>query len=175
MGLFDLFKGKPKQPEDYFLVSITDVMVGVEHPQRKKEEVKWADIETIKIITTDQGPSHPDVWLALLGSETGCLIPQGSKGYDEIYDRVSAYEGFDFENVIKAMGCTDNQEFLVWAKNKTKAKCSAYESEISRPFIRRSDICDCRLRNRDIAAGNTIKRPREKKKWNIFCENADRK
>ncbi len=118
MGLFDFLKNKPKQPEDYFEVTITDEMVSVEHPQRKKEQVKWADIETIKIITTDQGPAQPDVWIALLGSETGCLIPQGAKGYDEIYDRISQYEDFNFENVIKAMGSTDNEEFLVWSKNK---------------------------------------------------------
>ena len=119
MGLFDFLKGKPKQPEDFFVVTITNEKVTVEHPQRKKEEVKWIDIETIKIITTDQGPFQPDVWLALLGRETGCLIPQGAKGYDEIYDTVSKYEDFNFENVIKAMGSTDNEEFLVWEKNKT--------------------------------------------------------
>ena len=118
MALFDFLKRRPKQPEDYFAVTVTNETVTVEHPQRKKEKVNWADIESIKIITTDQGPLQPDVWLALLGSQSGCLIPQGAKGYDEIYDIVSAYEGFNFEEVIKAMGCTDNQEFLVWTKDK---------------------------------------------------------
>ncbi len=118
MGLFDFLKGKPQQPEDLFIVTITNETVTVEHPERKKEQVRWADIESVKIITTDQGPMQPDVWLALLGKETGCLIPQGATGYDEIYDIVSGYEGFNFENVIKAMGCSDNKEFLVWIKNK---------------------------------------------------------
>src|SRR5258706_9579823 len=111
MALFDFLKGKPKQPEDYFLVTINNESVTVEHPQRKKEQVKWADIDSIKIITTDQGPIQPDVWLALLGSETGCLIPQVAKGYDEIYDTVSKYEDFNFENVIKAMAQSITKNF----------------------------------------------------------------
>jgi hypothetical protein len=119
MGLFDFLKSdkeKRKNPEDYFTVTITDELVKVEHPKRKTEQIKWADIDNIKIITTDQGPFQPDVWIALLGSETGCLIPQGAKGHDEVYNIVSKYERFNFENVIKAMSSTDNQEFLVWTR-----------------------------------------------------------
>lgn len=119
MGLFDFLKkntDKKKNPEDYFKVTITDKEVTVEHPKRKTEQVKWADIDCIKIITTSQGPFQPDVWLALLGRESGCLIPQGAKGHEEVYNIVSKYDRFDFENVIKAMSSGDNQEFLVWTR-----------------------------------------------------------
>ena len=109
-------KKKHKEPEEYYTVTITEDFIRVEHPKQKTEEIAWSDIEEIKLINTDQGPFLPDVWLALLGRETGCLIPQGAEGYDTVYDRVSKYEGFDFENVVKSMGCVDNAEFLLWKK-----------------------------------------------------------
>jgi len=33
-----------------------------------------------------------------------------------VYDIVSKYKGFNFENVIAAAVCTENQEFIVWRK-----------------------------------------------------------
>ena len=118
MSFFDrLFKkAKPKIPEDDFTVTITGKFIKVEHPQRKTEQVLWENIKQIKLINTDQGPWLPDIWLALLGDEDGCLIPQGAKGFDEVYDIVSKYEGFNFENFIKSMSCTDNAEFDLWTK-----------------------------------------------------------
>lgn len=118
MGLFNIFKRKKrKQPEDYFKIEINDEWITVEHPKRKKEVVRWNDIESIKMITTDDGPFLPDLWLALLSSDGGCLIPQGAKGYNEVYEIVSEYSGFDFEKIIIAMGITQNAEFTVWKKN----------------------------------------------------------
>ena len=99
-----------------FKVTITDTFVRVEHPERKTEQVLWENIEQIKFINTDEGPWMPDVWLALLGKEDGCLIPQGAKGFEEVYDIVSKYDGFNFENAIKSMSCADNAEFQLWTK-----------------------------------------------------------
>jgi len=108
-----------KNPEDDFKVTITDVLIKVEHPERKTEQVHWATIWQIKLINTDAGPLQPDVFLALFGKDEGCLIPQGAKGYDEVYNIVSKYEGFDFGGVIKSMTCSDNAEFLLWTKTET--------------------------------------------------------
>jgi len=103
-------------PEDYFNVIITEDYIQVEHPNKKTEKIYWKNINNIKLINTDEGPWLPDVWLAILDDVEGCIIPQGAKGCDEIYDIVSKYEGFDFENVIKSMQCTDNAEFELWSK-----------------------------------------------------------
>ena len=119
MGIFDKLFGKKKNPEDYFTVTITDEMIKVEHPGRKTEQVNWKDIVEIRMINTSAGPAMPDVWLALMGGENGCLIPQGAKGYKEVYDIVSKYDGFDFNNVIKSMGCSDDAQFLLWKKPGT--------------------------------------------------------
>lgn len=116
MSIFSRFFNKKKYPEDYFKVTITEIFVRVEHPKRATEEITWQDIELIKLINTDQGPCLPDVWLALLGRESGCLIPQGAEGFEIVYEIVSKYPGFNFENVTNSMRCTDNAEFDLWQK-----------------------------------------------------------
>ena len=121
MGILDwLLKPKNKQevtqPEDNYTVTINDNSVKVEHPKRATEEIDWEDIEEIRLINTDQGPWLPDVWLLLLGKGKGCSLPQGAKGFDDVYDVISKYEGFNFENVIKSMSCTDNAQFELWRK-----------------------------------------------------------
>jgi hypothetical protein len=118
MGFLDkLFKREnDKNPEADFRVTITDILIKVEHPHRKTEQVLWGNIQEIKLINTEEGPWMPDVWLALIGKEDGCLIPQGSEGFDEVYDIVSKYDGFNFENVTHSMRCTDNAEFHLWSK-----------------------------------------------------------
>ncbi|PCJ01127.1 MAG: hypothetical protein COB15_01450 [Flavobacteriales bacterium] len=118
MGLFDKLFKKTEQPEDRFKVTINDEFIMVEHPQRKTEKVIWKNITEIRIITTDEGPWMPDVWLALFGKEEGdgCLIPQGAEGWEQVYNIVSEYEGFDFEQFINSMGCAENEQFLVWRK-----------------------------------------------------------
>lgn len=105
-----------KQPEDYYKTEITDVYVKVTHPKRKTEQIDWNEIEEIKLINTDDGPFLPDVWLILIGNGKGCSIPQGSDGWNKVYDIVSKYDGFNFENVIKSASCTDNETFEVWQK-----------------------------------------------------------
>ena len=109
-------QGKPKQPEEYYEVTVTGDFIRVEHPGQKIEEILWADIETITLVNTNQGPWFPDIWLALEGKGPGCYIPQGSKGFDEVFEIVSKYEGFNFENFGKSMTCTDNVRFPLWAK-----------------------------------------------------------
>ena len=98
-------------------MTITEEFVKIEHPQRKTEMVRWDDIVEIWFINTDEGPAAPDVWLTLVGSESGCLIPTSDcGGYDQVYDIVSKYEGFDFQNVIASMSCAHNARFLLWRK-----------------------------------------------------------
>lgn len=117
MGFFfNLFKPKLKHPEDYYTVIVTEKFVRVEHPKIKTEQIAWSEIKVIKLINTDKGPWAPDIWLTLIGENSGCMIPQGAKGYDEVYEIVSKYENFDFEKVIESMTCTDNKDFILWRK-----------------------------------------------------------
>lgn len=106
----------PLYPESEFVVTVTSDFVRVEHPSITTQNIFWSDLNEVSIITTDEGPLNPDVWLVLKGDVGGCRIPQGCTGYDSVYDIVSAYDGFDFDEVIKAMTSTDNNEFLLWQR-----------------------------------------------------------
>ena len=115
-------KPKVKQPEDYFETTITDEFVKVEHPERETEQILWKDINVIKLINTDAGPIAPDIWLALLGKKSGCLIPHGSDGFDNVYEIISKYDNFDFESVTNSMRCAKNEEFLLWERKDGMAQ-----------------------------------------------------
>lgn len=121
MSLLDIIrsmlKTKKHQPEDDYTTTITNSYVEVAHPKWNGGKVLWSDLHTILLVNTDEGPWLPDVWLTLIGTTGACSIPQGSKGYEEVYAIVSQYEGFNFENVIKSMSCTDNAEFVLWHKS----------------------------------------------------------
>lgn len=118
MGISDNLFGKEpaKNPEDDFTIMITDELVRVEHPQRKTEQISWNDIKEIWLVNTDTGPASIDIWLALVGDGSGCLVPHGTDGYNKVYDIVSAYDGFDFEKVIESMSSTADERFVVWKK-----------------------------------------------------------
>ena len=104
-------------PEKEYTVVMTRNGVACEHARRKREFVAWDEICEIRLVTTDDGPLLPDVWLMLVGRQGGCSAPQGVVGYDELYDRVSRFSGFDFESVIAAAACIDNAEFICWRRS----------------------------------------------------------
>ncbi len=117
MGFLDkFFKKDDNQPEDYYKVIVTDVEIKVERHNFATESVLWNDLHTVHLINTDQGPSQPDVWLILTGYKSQCKIPQGSDGFEKVYDIVSKFDGFKFDNFIKSMSCTDNAELQLWTK-----------------------------------------------------------
>lgn len=121
MGFFsNLFTQKLEHPEDYYKITITEEFVQIEHPNIKTEQIAWSDIETVKLVNTDKGPWAPDVWLNLIGKNSNCMIPQGAKGYDEVYEIVSEYENFDFQKVGESMTCTENRHFTLWERNSVK-------------------------------------------------------
>ncbi|PHS29470.1 MAG: hypothetical protein COA82_12685 [Alkaliphilus sp.] len=93
-----------------------EIGLKVEHPDGTIEYSKWEEIVRISIITTDQGPVYDDIFLMLFKKEKGCLIPSESDGYNEVYEKVSNFEGFDFNKYIEAMSSATNNEFLCWQK-----------------------------------------------------------
>ena len=88
----------------------------VEHPKWGIEMLIWTDLQKVFYINTDEGPWLPDLWLTLVGNNSSCRIPLGVKGFEEVYNTVSKFPGFDFDNAVKAISCTDNAEFLLWTK-----------------------------------------------------------
>jgi hypothetical protein len=118
MGFFSKLFGQKAagKPEDNYVTTVTDKYIRVEHPSRKTEQINWDDIVEIRLVNADERPIAPDIWLLLIGDDSGCSIPHGSKGYEQVYDIVSKYEDFNFENVIKSMSSTGNEQFVLWIK-----------------------------------------------------------
>lgn len=114
--LSPLFAKRSPKPEDEFVVTLTDDDITVAHPERKTESVRWDDVQAIKVLTTDAGPFFPDVWFVLIGTNGGCVFPQGAPNAESAYDRISQFDGFDFETFIHAMSSAKNEEFLLWSR-----------------------------------------------------------
>ena len=119
--LFDRIKAvfgkkRPWQPEDDYIITLTGEYISVINPKGITETVHWADVHTILLLTTDQGPFEPDIWFVLIGTQGKCVFPQGAPKSDEAYDHISQFEGFDFEVFIKAMSITHNEEHVLWKR-----------------------------------------------------------
>src|SRR6266480_3322286 len=83
-----------------------------------REQIKWDEVVEIRIITTDEGPFREDVFFALVGSNgKGCLVPHDAAARTKLLEELQVrFAGLDNETVIKAMGSTSNDNFLVWKK-----------------------------------------------------------
>jgi hypothetical protein len=97
-------------------VECDDTGIKVVHPNGTVESSRWDEIIKVSVITTDQGPFVDDVFLALFKEDKGCIIPSTVHGYNDAYEIVSKFEGFDFSKYIESMSSTSNNEFICWHK-----------------------------------------------------------
>src|SRR5713226_6807947 len=104
------------QPEQAFVITLTDEDVTCQRPNGLVEAVNWDDLQAVIVETNDQGPIAMDVYWLLVGKKGGCIIPQGATGEDELLSRLQALEGFDNAALIEAMSSTENQRFLCWKR-----------------------------------------------------------
>lgn len=109
------------EPEAQFIVRLTDAGVSCHRPDGLVESVAWADLRAVLIETNDSGPFLMDVFWILIGSQSGCVVPQGATGEDELLGRLQQLPGFDNQALIDAMLSTDNQRFLCWEKGKQES------------------------------------------------------
>ena len=80
------------------------------------ERVRWDELRKVTIITTDQGPFLEDVFFILESSNSGALITHDWATKIQLLEQLEKLPNFNFEQVIKAMTCTDNNSFLCWEK-----------------------------------------------------------
>lgn len=106
----------PREPECRVVVHLTESGVRCERPDGLTEQVAWADLQRVEILTTDEGPFLPDLFWLLHGTTGGCAVPQGATGDGELRRRLGRLPGFDNGAVITAMGSTDNARFLCWQR-----------------------------------------------------------
>jgi hypothetical protein len=103
-------------PESFYVVQISEANVSCRGPKGTIESVEWDDLESVEVITTDEGPFLPDSFWFLNGLKTGCVIPWGATGETELLHRLQKLPGFQNEALIRAATTTDNARILCWKK-----------------------------------------------------------
>ncbi len=79
------------------------------------ERVRWEDLKSVTIVTTDQGPFLEDVFFVFETKDAGVVISQEWSVKLKLLDLMEKkLEGVDNEQFIAAMGCTDNARFTIW-------------------------------------------------------------
>lgn len=79
------------------------------------ERVRWEDLKSVTIVTTDQGPFLEDVFFVFETKDAGVVISQEWSVKLKLLDHIEKkLEGVDNEQFIAAMGCTDNARFTIW-------------------------------------------------------------
>ena len=108
-----LFRVVPVPPER---VTFDDERVVRTMRDGRTEQVRWDDLREVGIVTTDAGPFVDDVFWLLIGDEGGCVVPSEAEGTGALLARLQELPGFDNGAVVRAMGCTDDERFVVWQR-----------------------------------------------------------
>jgi hypothetical protein len=82
VALFEPWLPKPGTSSGYRLL-VTDDEVACEHPKRRRESIRWEDVNRIWFVTTSDGPRLPDHWILLEGS--GVVRSTEAVGFDGIW------------------------------------------------------------------------------------------
>jgi hypothetical protein len=87
---------------DKYTLVITPDDFACEHRQRKRESIRWADVNQIWYITTDTGPRLPDEWFLFDGENGGCSFPTEAEGMKAMWDEIEQrFPGFDYDPIVK--------------------------------------------------------------------------
>jgi hypothetical protein len=103
--------------ESKWVVNVSDTQVSCTRPNGQVECFDWDDLNIVVIETTNEGPYAADVFWYLVGEHTGCVVPLGATGEDDMVKRLQALPGFDNEAFGEAMSSTSNRKFIVWQRN----------------------------------------------------------
>lgn len=88
------------------------------------EYVAWDDLLSVDIATTNEGPWVDDVFWLLSAGNHGYVVPSEAEGMGELLLRLQELPGFDDGAVIRAMGCTDNELFAVWRRDRSEHRAA---------------------------------------------------
>lgn len=100
-----------------FVVTFDGKEVRSSHPKRSYGSVLISQIVEVGVLTTDEGPIAPDVWIMLLDDDgLTCTFPSDAEGSKPVIDLLLTFEGFDHRTFIEAIGSTSNAKFVVWQK-----------------------------------------------------------
>lgn len=117
-GWLRKFGSSPTPPEARWVVAVDDEAIRVSDEAGGTRAVAKSELAGVAIETNDSGPWGADVWWLLFGAadELACAFPLGATGEKAAVDYLTALPGFDHEQMVKAMGSTDNRLFRVWRR-----------------------------------------------------------
>ncbi len=102
--------------EEQWSVSVDDNIVRLVDDKGQKSEISLNELAAVAIKTYDSGPATDDVWWVLIGKSLDSPVsyPQRAKGEKLVLEWLLALPNFKHEEMIKAMGSTGNEVFIVW-------------------------------------------------------------
>jgi hypothetical protein len=108
--------GRDTAPSDH--LAIDDVGITRTAPGLR-EQVAWADIARVRILTNDRGPWHEDVFFVVDSKHgDGCVVTQELAVRAGLLDALqSRLPGLNNSAVIEAMGSAENRVFTIWEAN----------------------------------------------------------
>ncbi len=114
-GWFKKFRPK-LEPECHWVVDLNDGEISVADDKGAMAALKLTEISKVVIETNDSGPWGADVWWLLFGQngQLRCAYPQGATGEDDALAYILALPNFNNAEMSKAMGSTDNANFIVY-------------------------------------------------------------
>jgi hypothetical protein len=114
VAIFEPRLRRAQVPSEYRLLIAADE-IACEHPKRKRESIRWEDVDRIWYVTTADGPWRPDEWVLLEGEDAGCSFPTEASGFDRFWDELKQrFPGFDYKPMIR--GGTDDAKHLCWER-----------------------------------------------------------
>ncbi len=92
--------------------------ISVSDAEGRIEALAWSELDGIYVLTTSGGPIADDVFWVLCSDRLRLHVPQTAAGEDALARALSALPGFDHENLIRAMSCSDDHLFTCWRRVK---------------------------------------------------------
>jgi len=94
-------------------LEVTAEVVRIVHADGRTEEMRWADLGEVRVVTTPDGPLGEDVFFVLAAADVQLAVPQ-AMATDAFISRLQALPGFDNSALIQAMYSVTDGQFLVW-------------------------------------------------------------
>lgn len=97
-------------------VFFDDATITAQYGNGERRSVAWNDLVKVGITTTDEGPMVDDVFWGLHSpNRVEVVYPSEAIGAQDLLGAMQTrLEGFSNEAVIRAMGSTANERFVVW-------------------------------------------------------------
>jgi len=117
--------GGPLDPESRFVVRLGDDDVQCERPDHTIERVTWRGLNRVEIVSTSDGPLHPDTFWVLTDDGGGCAIPWGATGESVLLARLQQLPGFDHQAVVHAASESGEARRVCWDRGTPRRQARA--------------------------------------------------